>query len=67
MKNIHDQAREFLAGDGIKLTDTQKRAVFLFADYVYNQDIAVQTKKHDKETLERIAFLEKELAAQGKL
>jgi hypothetical protein len=32
--NIHDLAREYLATDGIKIRDTQKEGVFLFADWL---------------------------------
>lgn len=37
MVNIHGQARKYLAGEGIKLSDAQKKAVFLFADFVAQQ------------------------------
>lgn len=41
--NIHDLAREFLATDGLKLKDTQKAAIFIFADWVFKA--AQQTKR----------------------
>lgn len=42
MKNIHDPVREFLATEGIKMTSPQSRALFLFADWLYKKQIAIQ-------------------------
>jgi hypothetical protein len=61
--NAHDQAREYLATDGLKLSDTQKKAIFEYADWLHQKDEAVRWKQHDKETKERVVFLEKQLGA----
>ena len=58
MENIHDLAREFLATEGIKMSDTQSRAVFLFADWVLANSAAGKLKSRHNENLERIAYLE---------
>jgi len=37
MENIHNLARRFLATEGLKMSSAQKRAIFLFADFVLSQ------------------------------
>jgi hypothetical protein len=46
MANIHDLAREFLAGEGIKMSSTQSRAIFLFADWLLEKQRAAQQSEH---------------------
>ena len=46
MANIHDLAREFLAGEGVKMSSTQSRAIFLFVDWLLAKQRAAQHRMH---------------------
>ena len=46
MANIHDLAREFLAGEGVKMSSTQSRAIFLFVDWLLAKQRAAQHRVH---------------------
>ena len=64
MNTPHDLAREYLATDGLKLSDTQKKAIFEYSDWLYQKDTKAQMEQQRQETLERIAFLESQLESK---
>jgi hypothetical protein len=48
MMYIHDLAREFLATDGLKIRDTQKAGIFLFADWLLENGYVIQPQPDEQ-------------------